>query len=265
MTESPPDASLPVAIEPVAAATPAAVAPLVPGAIEKDPVIVRTRVTCALLYFAARQVPVPLLDDVLRTQVAAYMVKHSVKRAGLSVPSEQLAPLFEKDEHWAIGCLWWMFKLPLKLLLFPIRKITNLLFAVRHLGRDFAEILLLGEVIDRAVANGDLRAEGTATEEAQVARSRRYRRAFDRALADTDTALLWGIVGVAIGPARGVLRAALRPLRYLWHGSGEEAVAASPEMDAKAGAIERALLQPEVKKFLADFDARLEVALREQA
>lgn len=246
--------------DPSAGSTTAA---LVPGAIEKDPAIVRTRVTCALLYFAARQVPVPLLDDVLRTQVAAYMVKHSVKKAGLSIPSEQLAPLFEKDEHWAIGCLWWMFKLPFKILLFPIRKIANLLFAVRHLGKDFAEILLLGEVVDRAVVNGDLKAEGTATEDAQLARSRRYRRAFDRALAETDTSLLWGIVGVAIGPVRGVLSAGMKPLRYLWHGNSEEAVGASPEMDAKASAIERALLQPEVKQFLADFDRRFESALRE--
>jgi hypothetical protein len=240
-------------------------AALVPGAIERDPEIVRTRVTCALLYFAARQVPVPLLDDVLRTQVAAYMVKHTVRKAGLSVPSEQLAPLFEKDEHWAVGCLWWMFKLPLKLLLFPIRKVTNLLFAVRHLGKDFAEILLLGEVIDRAVVDGDLKAEGAATEEAQLARSRRYRRAFDRALAETDTTLLWGLVGVAIGPVRGLLAAGARPLRYLWHGNGEEAVGASPDMDAKASAIEKLLLQPEVQRFLADFDRRLERALREGA
>jgi hypothetical protein len=245
------------------AALPAASTALVPGAIERDPAIVRTRVTCALLYFAARQVPVPLLDDVLRTQVAAYMVKSSVKRAGLSVPSDQLAPLFEKDQHWAVGCLWWMFKLPFKILLFPIRKIANVLFAVRHLGKDFAEMLLLGEVIDRAVTNGDIRAEGTATEDAQIARSRRYRRAFDRALADTDTALLWGIVGVAIGPVRGVLSAGMRGLRALWHGSGEDAVGASPEMDAKVSRIETILMQPEVKTFLADFDRRFESVLRE--
>jgi hypothetical protein len=103
---------------------------LVPGAIEQDSALVRTRVTCALLFFAARYVPVPLLDDVLRAQVAAYMVKHSVRRAGLTVPSEQLAPFYEKDEHWAIGCFWWMFKLPFRILLFPIRKLANVLFAV---------------------------------------------------------------------------------------------------------------------------------------
>ncbi len=243
----------------------AALAPssLVPGAIERDPSIVRSRVTCALLYFAARQVPVPLLDDVLRTQVSAYLVKSTVKRAGLTVPSDQLAPLFDKDQHWAVGCLWWLFKLPFKILLFPIRKIANLIFAVRHLGRDFAEMLLLGELIDRALANGDIRAEGTATEDAQVARSRRYRRAFDRVLAETDTMPLWRSVASAIGPVRGVLTAALRPLRVLWHGSGEEAVAASPEMEAKVSAIETLLRQPQVTTFLADFDARIERVLRE--
>jgi hypothetical protein len=62
---------------------------------------------------------------------------------------------------------------------------------------------------------------------------------------------------------RGVLSAGMRPLRYLWHGNSEEAVGASPEMDAKASAIEKVLLQPEVKQFLADFDRRFESALRE--
>lgn len=224
---------------------------------ERDPSVSRTRITCALLYFAARQLPVPFLDDLLRTQVAAYMVRHTVKKAGLEVPTEQLAPLFGKDEHWAIGCLWALFKLPLKLLLFPIRKLANIVFAVRHLGKDLAEILLLGEVLDRAIAHGDLRAAG---DDAQLARSRRYRRAFDRALADTDTSLLWSIVGVAMGPLRGLTALALRPLRALWHGSGEEAVA-SPAMQEKVGRIEAMLMQPEVKTFIADFDRRFEAVL----
>jgi hypothetical protein len=233
------------------------------GAAERDPALLRLRITCALLYFAARQVPVPLLDDVLRGQVAAYMVKSTVKRAGRSVPSEQLAPLFEKDEHWAMGCLWWMFKLPFKILLFPIRKLANVIFAVRHIGKDFAEMVLLGELIDRGLRADEIRAEGMASEDAQVRRSRRLRRAFDRAMKDTDTQLLWGIVGVAIGPVRGVVSAALRPLRALRRGSEDEAVA-SPEMDARVSAVEKLLLQPEVKRFLADFDARLEIALREE-
>lgn len=234
-----------------------------PSAPERDPGLLKLRITCALLFFAARHVPVPLLDDVLRAQIAAYMVKGTVKRAGLTVPSEQLAPLFEKDEHWALGCLWWMFKLPLRILLFPIRTLANVVFAVRHIGKDFAEVLLLGELVDRGLRGGEIRAEGMATEDAQIARSRRLRRAFDRAMKDTDTQLLWGIVGVAIGPVRGVVTAALRPLRALRRGSEDEAVA-SPEMEARVSAVEKLLLQPEVKRFLSDFDARLEVALREE-
>ncbi len=266
MTDAP--APPPTAPDAAAAAAPLPSAPVtapLATSSERDPALVRTRVTCALLFFAARQVPVPLLDDVLRAQVAAYLVKSAVKRAGLAVPSEQLAPRYEKDAHWAIGCLWLMFKLPFKILLFPIRKIANLVFAVRHLGKDFAEMLLLGEVVDRALKNGDVKAEGMASEDAQIARSRRYRRAFDRALADTDTQLLWSIVGVAIGPVRGVWAAAMRPLRALRRGSSDEAIAASPEMDAKVSAVEKLLLQPEVKKFLADFDARFDVALRSEA
>ena len=71
------------------------------------------------------------------------------------------------------------------------------------------------------------------------------------------------MVSVAVGPLRGLLPAARRALRVLWRGSEDEAVEANPEMQPQVTAIEKVLLQPEVKRFLTDFDQRYESALRE--
>ncbi len=227
-----------------------------------DPKALRRRITCALLFFAARHVPLPFVDDILRTQVSKYLVRRSVEKAGVSVPTSRLAPLFSRDETWWMGCLMALLRIPLKLILFPIRAVTNVLFLVRHVGRDFAEIFLLGEVIDRGIDAQLIR--GDETDDAlQLARSVKMRRAFDRALKETDTQLLWGMVSVAVGPLRGLLPAARRALRVLWRGSEDEAVEANPEMQPQVTAIEKVLLQPEVKRFLADFDQRYESALRE--
>jgi hypothetical protein len=217
-----------------------------------DPNALRRRITCALLFFAARHVPVPFLDDILRTQISTYLVRRTVSKAGLAVSNERLAPLCAKDESFLMGCLMALLRIPLKLILFPIRAFTNVLFLVRHVGRDFAEMFLLIR-------------SGEAEDAPQIARSQQMRRAFDRALKETDTQLLWGMVSVAVGPIRGLFPAARRALRTLWSGSEDEALEKSTEMQTQVSAVERALLQPEVKRFLAEFDQRYEMALRDEA
>ena len=237
-----------------------------PARVERtpDPNALRRRITCALLFFAARHVPVPFVDDILRTQVSTYLVQRSVTKAGLTVPKGRLAPLFARDESFLMGCLMALLRIPLKIILFPIRAITNVLFLVRHVGRDFAEMLLLGEVIERGIDAQLIR--GDELEDApQVERSRQMRRAFDRALKETDTHLLWGMVSVAVGPLRGLFPAARRALRVLWRGTSGEALEGNVEMQTQVSAVEKVLLQPEVKRFLAEFDQRYETALREEA
>ena len=235
-----------------------------PKAFERtpDPNALRRRISCALLFFAARHIPLPFVDDILRTQVSKYLVRRSVEKAGVVVPTSRLAPLFSRDETWLMGCLLAVLRIPLKLILFPIRALTNVLFLVRHVGRDFAEIFLLGEVIERGI-DAQLIRGGEADDTAQLARSLKMRRAFDSALKGTDTQLLWGMVSVAVGPLRAIFPAARRSLRALWRGAEDQAVETNPEMQTRVSAIEKVLLQPEMKRFLAEFDQRYESALRE--
>jgi len=227
-----------------------------------DPNALRRRITCALLFFAARHIPLPFADDLLRTQISKYLVRRSVEKAGIVVPTSRLMPLFSRDETWLMGCLTALLRVPLKLILFPIRAVANVLFLVRHVGSDFTEIFLLGEVIDRGI-DAQLIRGGEADDAAQLARSVKMRRAFDRALKETDTQLLWGMVSVAVGPLRGLFPAARRALRALRRGAEDEAVEKNPEIQTRVTAIERVLLQPEVKRFLVEFDQRYESALRE--
>ena len=156
-----------------------------------DTDLTKADLTAIADWLAARQAQLSAreVDDILRTQVSKYLVRRSVEKAGVSVPTSRLAPLFSRDETWMMGCLMALLRIPLKLILFPIRAVTNVLFLVRHVGRDFAEIFLLGEVIDRGIDAQLIR--GDETDDAlQLARSVKMRRAFDRALKETDTQLL---------------------------------------------------------------------------
>lgn len=223
----------------------------------------RVRITAGILYAAARFTPVPLLDDVLREQITAWMVRGTIPG---SFPKSAIKPLWASSDGCVGGCLGAMLMMPVKLLLFPIRKVIAIVMSVRWVSRDLAEMLLLGRVIDHALAVGLLHAERDAGELAQ--QSSEIRKAFDVALKSTDTGFLSAVIATALGPLRELVAASMRTLRRFRR---TDAPTPAPEggdkavIDASVGRIEAMLTQPEVRRFLAEFDTRLLENLEELA
>lgn len=235
---------------------------------EPDAAALRLRITAGILYAAARFVPVPLLDDLLRERITAWMVRGTVPAV---IPRAGLRPLWSSEQGCLGGCLGAMLWVPIKILLFPIRKVIAIALSVRWVSRDLAEMLLLGRVLDHALAVGLLRPVGSdpGREVAELAQqSREIRKAFDVALAATDTGFLSALIGTALGPLRGLVGAAMRTLRKLRR-SGDEPPAIEggdkAVIDSSVGRIEALLAQPEVKRFLAELDARFIENLEELA
>ena len=230
---------------------------------EPTPAALRLRITAGIFYAACRFVPVPLLDDLLREQITAWMVRSTVPA---SIPKSAVAPLWSSQAGCLGGCLGSLLMLPIQLLLFPIRKIVAVVLGVRWVSRDLAEMLLLARVLDHALAVGLIDQARDAGE--QVRQSREIRTAFDVALQATDTSFLSALIGTALGPIRGLVGAALRTLRQLRRTRAEEP---SPEgadkavIEGSVSRIESMLAQPEVKRFLAEFDARVLENLEELA
>lgn len=221
---------------------------------EPTPAALRLRITAGILYAACRFVPVPLLDDLLREQIAAWMVRSTLP----SIPKAAIAPLWASEGGCLGGCLGSLLWLPIKLLLFPIRKVLSVVLGVRWVSRDLAEMLLLGRVLDHAVAVGLVHEAKHAGEQAQ--QSRELRKAFDVALQSTDTRFLSALIGTALGPIRGLVGAAMRTLRKLRRTRAEEPKPEGADkalIEGSVSRIEAMLGQPEVKRFLAEFDARV--------
>jgi uncharacterized protein (DUF697 family) len=222
-------------------------------------------VVCALLGAAARFVPLPFLDDILRERIRQYLVSRLIRQSGRSYGSARVEPLWRDAGGCASGCLALAWKIPLKLILFPIRKIIAIVTAVHGFARDVTDSLLFGRALERALGRG-LLADGAAAP-ALIAESTAVRLAYDQAVQGVDKALVSGAVAQALSGIRGLPRAALRAARSLARSEQPAdpeapATAADRELvEQGAGAVERALERPDVARALADFDARFDALL----
>jgi hypothetical protein len=165
-------------------------------------------IICALLSAAARFVPVPFVDDLLRERIRQYLVSRLLRNGGRGYGSGQVGPLWRDEAGCASGCLTLLWRIPIKILLFPIRKIVALITALRGFSRDLTDSLLFGRALERALARG-LLAEGSP-QPRLLSESSAVRRAFEQASQGVDRAIVAGALANGLRGIRGLPAAALR-------------------------------------------------------
>jgi hypothetical protein len=225
---------------------------------------IEVRIVCGLMASAARLVPVPLLDDILREKAIHLLVARTLRQHGRTFRSKNVAPLYGDPRGCMHGCLTALVWVPVKLLLFPIRKILTWVMAAKNLARDLSEAVLLGRILDRALVAGRLPVD--ASPDALHAEADLMRRAFDNAVQGTDMTLLRGLLRQAVKGVSGLPRAAMHAARALRRSDDDasddltEGLAASDRAKVDAGArqISSALATPEATAFLDAFDARFD-------
>ncbi|MCA9607300.1 MAG: hypothetical protein KC619_16960 [Myxococcales bacterium] len=217
------------------------------------------RLVCGLLASAARLVPIPFLDDLLRERALQLMVSRTLKAHGRTYGSAKVGPLYGDTRGCVEGCAIFVVLLPVRLLLFPFRKILVWIMAVKNIARDLSEAVLLGRALDATLSRGRLpeaAAEGALHEEAL-----RVRRAFENALRGTDLTLLSSALRGALRSVSGLPRAAVAALRRLrekpddadpTEGLSSEQKRAVDEGTSK---VRSALETPEITAMLERFDA----------
>ena len=215
------------------------------------------RVVCALLSSAARFVPVPLVDDWLRERVARFMVERTLAAHERTYPAARVAPLYSDGGGCLEGCLVAVFWLPIKLLLYPIRKIVTYVGAAHGISRDLTQMLLLGRALDRCLSRGMLASAVAAELDAEA---RTIRMAYENAARGFDMRVLRAAIGSAVGSVAGLPAAAARAVRTMFRRRGgdpttvEVPAAERDVIDRGVGAIEATLERPDVAAALAAFD-----------
>ena len=220
------------------------------------------RVTLGLLAAAARLVPVPFLDDILRARAYQLLVSRTLRAHGRTCGSSAVSPLYGGGDGCMHGCLAGLAMVPIKLLLFPIRKLLAYVLAAKWLARDLTEALLLGRILDRRLEAGAL---STLERGPLFAEAERVRRAFDNAMAGTDLTLVRASLAGALRAMPGVVRAALHALRRLKKNQDDDAALPDAErraLDAQTDRLAAAFDTPEIRAVLERFDQRFDESLR---
>lgn len=222
------------------------------------------RVVCGLLASAARLVPIPFLDDILRERATQLLVSRTLKAHGRKYASMFVAPLYGDDKGCLHGCLLTLVLLPIKLILYPIRKVLTWILAAKHLATDVTDAVLLGRTLQRCLEAGRL--AGDADTPKLRAEAALIKQAFTNAAAGTDLGFMRGVLGAALKSVSGLPGAAWRALRSL-RKKGDDpelGLEGSEKQKVEAGAskVAAALDTEEMRAYLAKFDARFDENLR---
>lgn len=227
----------------------------------------------AALTGLALLVPVPFLDEWLAERARARLVATLLARRGRTAGAKRVAPVWVNDGGCLSGCLLF----PLKLVLWPLKKLFSTLFfvlALRSSALAVGRTLALGRAVDRALERGrlaDAPAPAPGAPDPLLADARRVRLAIDRAFAGSDwlalrhalEASLRGVTGLAAGAAGLVRRALGKPAPAATLADPGLPAADRGLLERVTAAIGAAFEDPAAKAAVAEFDRRFDAALAE--
>jgi hypothetical protein len=223
--------------------------------------LLTTWAVCGIAAGAARFVPVPLLDDVVRRRAAQTAVVRTLRAHDRRWSADLAEPLWAEPEDAGRGVRGRL-GARTKVLLFPVRKYAALFGAVRGVPSDVARVVLLARAVDRRLQRGALAAPDRVQAEARA-----LRQAVDEAVAGMDLRLLTAALADGLSSTRGLTTAAVALVRERF-ASPEPAGqvdAGGPPVEGPlaegAARVMEALRRPEVSALLDRFDAQVDARL----
>ena len=219
-----------------------------------EPVLQTQWAVCGIAAAAARFLPVPLLDDVVRRRAAQLAVVRTLRAHGRDHPSELVEALWEDPEGARRGLRGRLKGVPTRLLLFPVRKYTAVFGAVRGVPNDVARVVLLARSVERRLERGELSAPDRVPDEARA-----LRHAVDEAIEGMDLRLLTAALADGLSRSRGLTTAAVALVRRRFGDDEPEAdVPADGALADGAAHVTEVLRRPEIGTLLARFDAQVD-------
>lgn len=213
---------------------------------------------CGIAAAAARFVPVPLVDDVVRRRAAQVAVVRTLRAHGRDLPAERVEALWDEPDTRRRGLRGLLRQAPGKVLLFPVRKYTALFGAVRGVPDDVARVVLLARSVDRLLERGALASADRAPDEAQA-----LRRAVDEAIEGLDLQLLTAGLADGLSGTRGLTAAAVTLVRRRLAGedADDDPVPVDGAVAEGAARVDAVLRRPEMTALLERFDTAVDTVL----
>ncbi len=212
-------------------------------------------IVAGIVSASARFIPVPFVDDVVRKQCRRFVVSRTIAENESPVSTNDLRAMFDDSSGCLGGCAGTMAKAPLKLLLFPIRKVMSILTSVRGVPIEIIRMVLLGRTIDRYAKSGKLNHQHV------TAASLRF--AFDDAFAGMDFRVVQAAIREALGAAKGWKASATREATDIARRQSldSDSMTSTHEVNSSAEKIQAAIQRPMITELFADFDRRFDQSL----
>jgi hypothetical protein len=229
-------------------------------------------VACAIAAAASRFIPVPLLDDLVKERATRTAVSRTWQAHGRP-PADPVIRLLAGDPPGGVrGWVRSASRVPLALMLYPLRKVTRIVSSVHGVTSDLVGVLLLARSVDRCLTAGWL---AGSDPESLRQDALLIRRAHDRAVSGVDLRLLEHSIGMGLRQVTGLRVQAQSYARRAFGrhtaagrpGPLDESAPPPPRTPTEAGVdtgvreVEAVLARPEVTSLLETLDSRFDTAL----
>ena len=215
---------------------------------------------------AARFVPVPLVDDLIRDRSRRFAIARTLSSHDRSFGAVELRPLYDNSRGFFGTMVGKVAALPMKLALYPIRKLVRMFGSVRGVPLDLMRTYLMAHTVDRCLARGYF--NDTAPDDHRTEQARAVRVAFDEAFDGIDWRAAKSLFSDTMEQV-GHWRSSTVDLARQVFASDEtdpdrlDAAELERPSEVRRGAekVEAMLDRPEIAKLIDDFDQRFDRAL----
>lgn len=210
-------------------------------------------------------IPVPFVDEYVQRNCRRFAVRRTLAAHGMGNEIEAFEPYFDGSGGLLSNFRSFVLKLPLKLILFPIRKPLNLIRSVHDAPLEIVRTILLARELHRALSEREAISphdQPPAIEPEQVLD---FRRAFDKAFSRIDLHVLQAATRDVYSASTRLLSAVVWAAR--WRSPNDEDLVADLEanstFDVAARKVESAMERPAMLDLFREFDGRFDRALQE--
>ena len=231
---------------------------------EVAPAVASQWIIAGIISASARFIPIPFLDEIVQNRCRRYAVKTAIESHPVELQLSSLEPYYSNSSGCFTGCLGMTLKLPIKLLLFPLRKIIALVTSVRGVPLEIMRVYLLGRTLDRYLSNGRLGQSENSLRIDDKAYAARMGSAFEQSFSRMDMHVVLAAMKDATGGFTELGAAAVVGFKSVFDRSNKSARAfvAEPEVKAEVFRIQASFSQAEMLALFEKFDRRFDDSLQ---
>ena len=159
-------------------------------------------IIAGIISASARFIPIPFLDEVVQYRCRRHTVKTTIESHAADLDLSTVEPYYNNPSGCFVGCVGMILLLPIKLLLFPFRKIVAVVTSFRAVPLEIMRVYLIGRTLDRYLSNGNFGQSENSLRIDDSVYAARMRSAFEQAFARMDMHVVLSAMQDATGGFR---------------------------------------------------------------